>query len=728
MKKLFTTLSISFALTISAIAQTEEANHTCGTHHSWLEMCQQNPGLMQQQYDFEAQARAIEERLSGFPKEGNKIIIPVVVHVLHTGGTENISRNQILDQITTLNRDFQGLNTDTANIPLPLRVLRGKMNIEFRLAKKDPMGNCTDGIVRVFTTKTEGANNQNGAKQTSYWNSFNYFNIWVVRTIGMSIQGAGTVLGYAQFPSSGDFAQLASTDGVVVIHNYFGSTGTAQGRRGRTLTHEVGHWLGLRHIWGDADCGDDGIDDTPVASAPNYGICWNNFPYNVGVCVPAEVNPIGEMFMNYMDYSDDNCMAMFSKGQTLRMTRTLVDDTLITYNNQGEIVSVLVTPAFRRNLSTEANLIATGTNDGAPQGACAPIADFSRNLKMVCTNTNVQFTDVSFNGNVQSRNWSFPGATPSSATTPTATVKYDAPGTYGATLEVSNPSGSSSITRNSQVVVTDPSLASTGPFSETFSTEADFNKWVVFNDDNSAFNRWKWVNFGRNDGGSVRMENFGNVLGEVDELITPAYNLSSFQGVNNLNMQFWIAGAERGGSPNDRLIVSSSTNCGQTWQVRRTFQNYDLITAGLQNSFYSAWQSGDWKPLVVNVATVAGNSNVRFRFQFIRGTTASNNIYIDDINFGAAIGIDDMASQVGLSIFPNPTNSLTQLSFILDQKADAAIEVFDVLGKKVASVFNGTLQPGEHNPMIDLASYPSGVYNVRLTLNGQALSRRIIKQ
>jgi PKD repeat protein len=731
MNKIFKSLLVVATMSTAAFAQVneqEEQQHTCGTMHAWQELCNQHPGLEQSMTKFEEDSKSFEARLSGFPKDGNKVIIPVVVHVIHKGGSENISKQQIQEQINILNDDFKGLNSDTTNIPLPFRAILGKMNIEFRLATKDPMGNCTDGIVRVFSSKTDNANNANGVKSVSYWNSYNYFNVWIVNTIGMSIPGAGIVLGYAQFPSGPNFVQLASTDGVVVIHNYFGSTGTANGRKGRTLTHEAGHWFGLRHIWGDADCGDDGIDDTPVAKNPNFGICTNNFPYNVGACVPASVNPLGEMYMNYMDYSDDACMAMFSKGQVARMRSVVEDDTLLTYNTDGELISVSVTPAFRRYLSNEANLLATGTNDGAPQNPCAPIADFNRNLKMVCTNVNVQFQDVSYNGNIQSRNWTFQGGTPATATSASVNVKYESAGAYPASLDVTNPTGSSSVTRTDVVYVTDPAAASTGNFSESFATEEDYNKWLVFNDDNSLFNKWKWVNFGRTDGGSVRMENFGNVVGEIDEFITPAYNLSSFQGVNNLNMQFWLAGAERGGIPADRLVISSSTNCGQTWSIRRTIQNYALVTAGLRSSFYSAWNPGDFQPFIVNAGPVAGNTNVRFRFQFIRGAVASNNIYIDDIDFGASIGIDDVANQIGLNLFPNPSNDQTQLNFVLDKKSTVSIDLIDVLGRNVLNVYAGVLQPGEHNPTINLSSLSNGVYTVRMLVDGKLASKRLIKQ
>ena len=273
-----------------------------------------------------------------------KRIIPVVFHVIHQCGAENISREQILDQLRILNEDYSLTNPTFNQTPACHAAVAADCQIEFRLATKDDQGNCTDGIVRVISPKTYEANNQNGVKDVSRWSSHKYLNVWVVNSIGSVQSVGGEVLGYAQFPAGG----LPSTDGVVIRYDCIGSieaaqTGPFAPRWGRTMTHEVGHWLGLRHIWGDADCGSDGVDDTPIAAAPNYGICWTNFPYNVGGCSSAEGDTCGEMFMNYMDYSDDQCMSMFTQGQKEVMDATLA--------------------GFRSFISSAENIQATGTRD-----------------------------------------------------------------------------------------------------------------------------------------------------------------------------------------------------------------------------------------------------------------------------------------------------------------------------------------------------------------------------
>jgi len=331
---IFIALSVS-VFTKNVSAQSNHIPNKCSTVEvTELEM-QKHPELKSERAKYE---KSVQEYLLNNPssqKSGNKRIIPVVFHVIHECGPENISRAQILDQIRVMNEDFSLTNPNFSQTPAAFVPLAADCQIEFRLATKDDLGNCTDGIVRVFSPKTNEASNDNGVKSVSHWNSYKYLNVWVVKSIGALDGVSGTVLGYAQFPLGG----LLATDGVVIRHDCIGSIGTAANggfgpRLGRTVTHEVGHWLGLRHIWGDADCGSDGVDTTPIAFGPNYGICWNDYPYNLTSCGRDSLDTSGEMFNNYMDYSDDQCMSMFTKGRYIIDTNYLdtTYTTQITYD------------------------------------------------------------------------------------------------------------------------------------------------------------------------------------------------------------------------------------------------------------------------------------------------------------------------------------------------------------------------------------------------------------
>jgi hypothetical protein len=240
------------------------------------------------------------------------VTIPTVVHVVYRRDRENISDAQVKSQIKALNDDFRARNADASNVPPAWTGLVADAKIEFQLARRDPQGKATKGITRTKTTRssfgTGDAVKTKAGGGAPAWPTQRYLNIWVCNL-------GGGLLGYAQFPGG-----PARTDGVVILHTAFGTQGTAQTpfNRGRTTTHEVGHFLNLRHIWGDTlDCsGGDRCPDTPNAKGPNFG--KPSFPH-----VSCQNGPNGDMFMNYMDYVDDEAMLMFTAGQVARMNATL---------------------------------------------------------------------------------------------------------------------------------------------------------------------------------------------------------------------------------------------------------------------------------------------------------------------------------------------------------------------------------------------------------------------
>lgn len=240
------------------------------------------------------------------------IHIPVVVHVIYKTAEQNISYEQIQSQIDVLNEDFSGNSYNKAKIPDVWKNLHTDSKIRFHLARKDPDGNPTSGITRTQTT-TDVFPVSNQMKSTATggqdpWPDTSYLNIWVCNL-------ANNVLGFAQYPGGSP-----ATDGVVIHTKAFGRTGNlfAKYNKGRTATHEIGHWLNLLHIWGDADCGNDFISDTPVQKTSTSNC--PSFP-KVSCCNGSSNcnDPHGDMFMNYMDYTDDKCMMLFTAKQTERM-------------------------------------------------------------------------------------------------------------------------------------------------------------------------------------------------------------------------------------------------------------------------------------------------------------------------------------------------------------------------------------------------------------------------
>ncbi|MFI7227432.1 zinc metalloprotease [Nonomuraea angiospora] len=241
--------------------------------------------------------------------------IPVVVHVVHNPARpeQNIGADQIHSQIEILNQDFRAANPDVTKVPPVWRSLVADTMVEFHLATRGPNGEPTDGIVRVETQRMgftfDDLVKSSATGGAAPWPSDQYLNIWVC-------QLTGGLLGYAQFPGG-----PPETDGVVIRHSAFGSTGTAAPpfHLGRTTTHEIGHWLNLFHIWGDdgEGCsGDDKVADTPNQAGNNTGMPI--FPH-----ISCNNGPNGDMFVNYMDYTDDAGMMMFTSGQSTRMNACL---------------------------------------------------------------------------------------------------------------------------------------------------------------------------------------------------------------------------------------------------------------------------------------------------------------------------------------------------------------------------------------------------------------------
>ena len=272
--------------------------------------------------------------------------ISVVVHVLHRVDAENISDAQVQSQIDVLNADFRARNPDIDTVPEAFSARVGDPLVEFALATEDPEGRASTGITRTATRRRtfEGdiAELDEAIKVASgavAWPSNRYLNFWVCSL------GAG-LLGYAQFPGG-----PAERDGVVILNTAFGATGTvgAPFDRGRTATHEVGHWLNLLHIWGDDDLGcrgSDSVADTPNQAGSNGGC--PTFPR-----VSCRNGPHGDMFMNYMDYTDDACMVLFTRGQVSRMHAALDGPRAsLVAPDEGEAGERLLEPVEFRALAT----------------------------------------------------------------------------------------------------------------------------------------------------------------------------------------------------------------------------------------------------------------------------------------------------------------------------------------------------------------------------------------
>ncbi|MBL0340604.1 MAG: T9SS type A sorting domain-containing protein [Bacteroidetes bacterium] len=633
---------------------------------------------------------------AGNQKTSGTIIytIPVVFHVIHNYGGENISKAQILDAVDILNKSFQKFYADSVDVALAFQPIIADVQVQFRLAQLDPNGNCTDGITRTVSSLTYAGDDQ--VKQLINWPQNKYFNIWVVQTI------ASGAAGYAYFPG----ITPAYKDGVVIRGDYVGSIGTSNGSNysARSLTHEVGHYFNLAHTWGGTNnpglpqnCSDDDfVQDTPNT------IGVNNFSCDTTQITCGTLDNV----QNYMDYA--SCHLMFTEGQKARMHAAL--------NSSA---------SSRNNLHDINNLIATGTNDGFVPSPCAPLADFNGDIKYICAGTSITYNDLSWTADPTSWNWDVPGGTPSTSADQNPVIQYNTPGVYDVTLTASNAGGSNSTTRTGIVVVSPATGANAVPFVEDFENTGPIPSsydWIV---ENEAGNAWQLSTVAAFSGSnSMRLLNHsGNANGTTDVFVTPGYDLTN---IVSASMTFQLAFAARSNSSTDQLKVFASNNCGQQWNIRYTKTGLTLSTAGILSASFTP-TSAQWRQENVNISGVAYNNRPSVRFKFEYSQNTGNNIYIDDINITgtSTVGIQDVEFLATLSVYPNPTNGLSNISFSLSEPQTMKIEITDVAGRIVEVVENNKLQEGNYNYSFG-KNLSEGVYFVRFQSNDNDLTRKVI--
>ncbi len=706
MKGKFTLLVAAAFFAGSSILRAQSDNTTylhCGTDEAIAKVFAEHPDLkadfeardqlaaQQDAFDFQHGYNSTTARNSNNSAQSNpSFIIPIVFHIIHDYGSENISDAQVIDEVRILNNDYRKLNSDTTAIRPAFLGIATDAKIEFRLANLDPNGNCTNGIDRVYSTQTYIGDD--GSKLNP-WPRNKYLNVWVVKTIS---NGAA---GYAYLPGT---APSSSTDGVLILSTYIGSIGSGSVATSRALTHEIGHFFNLEHPWGNTNnpgvaCGDDQVSDTPItkgwtscASSSASKVCNANIEENV---------------QNYMDYS--YCSCMFTAGQKTRMTNAL---------NSGT--------GQRNQLWTAANLTATGVSLNGNPNLCAPIADFLPiSEAMVCAGGSVTFHDASWNGHPTAWNWTFPGGTPGTSTDSIPVIQYNTPGIYNATLTASNASGSNSTTRTAEVLVS-PTTAqySTQNYSEGMENSTTFtNDWVIINPNGNAWARTTTA--AATGSASCKIANTAAALGQIDDLISPSLDMTAF---TSPVFTFKVAFAQRTSTDADKLKVFVSTDCGHTWSQRYSKIGATLSTVSATTTNFVPTVA-QWRTETISLASYLTDTDVRIKFEFTSG--GGNNIYLDDININSATGIND--PEIGINqfdVFPNPVQDNTMVSFSMDKSQKVSLQVFDMTGREVMDLYDGNLDAGDHQfPIHTAGTLGSGLYFVRLTTaEGRSVTRKLV--
>lgn len=623
--------------------------------------------------------------------------IPVVFHLLHNNGTEKISTAQIMDALAILNRDYNLQNADANNVYTAWQGAPADVQIEFVLATKAPNGACFSGI--TYTVDPITNDGSNGTDQVNAirdgndvyngeWAGNKYLNIFICKEIG----GAA---GYTWLPS-GQGALMRR--GIFVLSNYVGSIGTGTVGRSRTLTHEVGHWLGLPHVWGGtnnpglaSNCSngsDDGIDDTPETIG-NQSCFLTNNTCNLDSAYWGfdQVDNVE----NYMEYS--YCSKMFTNGQAQVM--------------QGTLASSV---GGRNNLVSASNLALVGADSNLV--ICK--ADFTSDQNEVCVGSTVSFTDASYH-DVQSWSWSFPGGTPATSTLQNPVVTYNTPGVYPVTLMATDGLNNTMTGTKTGFVTVLPSGVLL-PYLEGFETYTNLTAansfWRTTNPSGNGFE--VYTGAGSEGIKSMRLKNYLQPAGEVDEVTSDNFDLSGNSSSDIVTFSFKYAYRKRSVGDFEYLRVSASKDCGQSWSVRRTISGSllsDLVV------------TTDWVPTasdfvqvhVTGVNTTYFTPNVQMKFGFT--SDGGNNLYLDQINFynGApgTAGIEEGKID-NLALYPNPTENEVNLRFDIVESSAVVLTVQDMTGKILKSyTVNATV--GENLVMMETADLAAGAYFLNVT-------------
>ena len=639
------------------------------------------------------------------------ITIPVVVHVLHTGqavGTGlNISLAQIQSQINVLNEDFRRLNADASNTPSDFQSVASDSEFEFVLACVDPNGNPTNGIVRVQTSVTTFQQNLDDVKYdtsggSNAWPADRYLNIWVAERVEFLGQ---EILGYAQFPDM--MATQPDTDGVVIRTSAFGRTGNvvAPWHKGRTATHEVGHWLNLRHIWGDSICGDDFVADTPTQSTSSSD-CPNHPRTSCGSM---------DMFMNYMDYTDDRCMNLFTQCQKSRMI-TVLENSPRRLSWQYSLGAV-PPPGYGNDLRITKIIsptIISCDNEIFPQ------------IKLLNSGTKVindfkiayQIDDLVKDTIVYSGYNIAPGEQ-REINFPSVALTNDQHEFEVKILTVEGEEDTDTSNNHKKVVFTVNNDHDFIPLKETFTYEdAGDMKWSLINPDNQI--TWARVKTETgNFAASVNAFNYASV-GSEDWLISPVLD---FSNTMEASMQFSISYAYRE-NYNDLLKIMVSTDCGNS-----LFTMYEKFTRSLAvGNKDDAWEPSserDWEKEFIDLSDFAGEERVRIAFVFINGN--SNNIFIDDIEFFTSANPDAIVlkEKNSCQIYPNPSDqSGFNLAFNLDERDEVEISILDAIGRILMfKSYPNTINQTYH---FQLTSFKPGVYFVKVKSNYFNMTKPVI--
>ena len=628
-------------LTIATVGYAQPER--CGFSHIQQQLIQQDPHL---EDVIDHAKNVVYPQISTGPRSFNVINVPVVVHIIHSGepvGTgSNISDAQVAAQIQVMNEDFSAMDPDFGNTPAQWSGVIGDAMINFCLAEVAPNGTATNGITRHNIPVTGSSSNNNNIESTikpqTMWDPTQYMNVYVLSIPGTTANGG--VLGYAYLPYNGTIG--SSNDGIVVDYNWFGGPGFNQSGD-KTMTHEIGHYLGLFHTFDGESCNsDDGVTDTPNVNAPTADLgffsCNNNFPAGPSSCGNEH------MYVNYMDYSQESCYTSFTNGQ-IAIMRSVLEGTS-TVPGFGSRTA-LVSNAVACNLpAVDASLVSLLSPTGVvcSGSPVSPVVELRNTGQQNLNSATITYTVGA--GAPQAFSWSGNLTTGQTESVTLPAFLPATPGLYNLNVIVSNPNNTADGNASNNSVSTQIEIVDRVnlPLAENVENETGFplagSNIRSLNVSNDPFEWEVFLGASANGAGmtSLRFNNYDGNSGSnpnntIDALLTETYDVA---GSTDLTLSFDVAYAPYNNTFSDSLYVLLAIDCNSTYDTEIYYLGGNQLASAPATTSAFLPTASQWRNETIDLSAYNNVSSISVAF--VNRSGYGNNLYLDNINLSGQGG------------------------------------------------------------------------------------------